>query len=65
MSIIKSMHDATKEIKRIETVVFPNLKMKNPFLMQPDIIQNPKLKNVIKMISKLLEQCTKGVKTLI
>jgi uncharacterized FlaG/YvyC family protein len=30
--------------------------------MQPDIGQNPRLKNVLKMINKLLEQCTKGVK---
>ena len=33
MSIIKSMHDATKEVKRVETVVFPNLLLKNPYLM--------------------------------
>lgn len=37
LSIVKSMHDATKEVKRVETVVFPNLTMKNPHLMQPDI----------------------------
>jgi hypothetical protein len=62
LSIVKAMHDATKEVKRVETVVFPNLTLKNPNLMQPDIGQNPRLKNVIKMISKLLEQCMKGVK---
>lgn len=62
LSIVKAMHDATKEVKRVETVVFPNLTLKNPHLMQPDIGQNPRLKNVIKMISKLLEQCMKGVK---
>ena len=62
LSIVKAMHDATKEVKRVETVVFPKLTLKNPNLMQPDIGQNPRLKNVIKMISKLLEQCMKGVK---
>lgn len=62
MSIVKAMHDATKEVKRVETVVFPRLTMKNPYLMQPEIQSNPNLKNVIKMISKLLDQCMKGVK---
>jgi hypothetical protein len=37
LSIVKSMHDATKEVKRVETIVFPNLTLKNPNLMQPDI----------------------------
>lgn len=57
------MHDATKDVKRVESVVFPNLILKNPCLMQPDISTNPRLKNVVKMISKLLEQCMKGVKS--
>ena len=32
MSIVRAMHDATKDVKRVETVVFPNLEMKNPYL---------------------------------
>ena len=63
MSIVRAMHDATKEVKRVETAVFPNLTLNQPYLMQPDIGQNPRLKNVLKMINKLLEQCTKGVKS--
>ena len=50
MSIVRAMHDATKEVKRVETAVFANLTLKNPYLMQPDIAANPKLKNVLKMI---------------
>ena len=31
-SVVMHMHDALKGIRRVESVVFPQLKMKNPYL---------------------------------
>ena len=49
-SIVVSMHDSLKNIRRVESVVFPQLKMKNPYLQRPDFAHNVRLLNVTKLI---------------
>ena len=58
--IVSSMHSALKEIKRCESVVLPQLKLRNPFLQRPDLNINLRLKQVSKLIYELLKECTKG-----
>ena len=59
-SIVRAMHSALKEIKRCESVVLPQLKLKNPYLQRPDFEHNKRLLNVTKLISELLKECVKG-----
>ena len=59
-SIVKAMHNALKEIKRCESVVLPQLKLRNPYLQRPDFAHNKRLLEVTKLIHELLKECTKG-----
>ena len=61
-SVVVAMHDALKGIKRVESVVFPGLTMKNPHLQRPDFAHNVRLLNVTKLIQQLLAECVKGAK---
>ena len=61
-SVVVSMHEALKGIKRVETVVFPLLELKTPFLQRPDFAHNAVLLNITKLIQQLLAECTKNVK---
>ena len=61
-SIVVHMHDALKGIKRVESVVFPQLKLKNPHLQRPDFAHNVRLLNITKLIQQLLAECCKGAK---
>jgi hypothetical protein len=49
-SVVVSMHDALKGIKRVESVVFPLLELKTPFLQRPDFAHNVVLLNITKLI---------------
>ena len=61
-SVVVAMHDALKGIRRVESVVFPGLKMKNPHLQRPDLTHNVGLLNVTKLIRQLLAECVKGAR---
>jgi len=62
-SVVLTMHNSLKDIKRVESVVFPALQLKNEFLQRPEFAHNAVLLNITKMIQKLLGECTKFVKT--
>lgn len=62
-SVVLSMHNSLKDIKRVESVVFPALQLKNEFLQRPEFAHNAVLLNITKMIQKLLGECTKFIKT--
>jgi hypothetical protein len=49
-SVVVSMHDALKGIKRVESVIFPLLELKTPFLQRPDFAHNVVLLNITKLI---------------
>lgn len=61
-SVVISMHNSLKGIKRVESVVFPLLELKNEFLQRPEFAHNAVLLNITKMIQKLINECTKYVK---
>lgn len=56
------MHGALKGLRRVETIIFPLLTLDTTTLPPPDLATNPKLKMILKVISKLLEQCMRGCK---
>ena len=62
-SVVKTMHNSLKYIKRVESVVFPLLILNTPYLQHPEIGNNAVLNNITKMISKLLTECTRFVKS--
>jgi len=62
-SIVRSMHDALKGVRRVDAIILPNLKRKAGYLLPPDTAKNDKLKSILKMTDKLLEQCCRGCKT--
>ena len=61
-SVVVSMHDALKGIKRVESVVFPLLELKTPYLQRPDFAHNTILLNITKMIQQLRAECTKNIR---
>jgi hypothetical protein len=54
-SIVRSMHDALKGVRRVDAIILPNLKRKAGYLLPPDTAKNDKLKSILKMTDKLLE----------
>jgi hypothetical protein len=61
-SIIKSIHDATSQLNRVESVVFPRMNLDSNFIQQPDIKNNEKLVFILRMFDKLIGQCMLGCK---
>ena len=49
------MHDATKELKRVDALIFQSLVLDNEFIPHPDIKTNPKLIMILKLVDKLLD----------
>ena len=49
-SVVVSMHNALKGIKRVESVVFPLLTLKLEFLQRPEFTHNAVLLSITKMI---------------
>lgn len=58
--VVKNLHDSTRQLKRVDAIVFPLLELKSPYISQPDIKHNPKMVYVLKLIDKLIEQCLTG-----
>jgi hypothetical protein len=54
-SIVKSMHDALKGIRRVDAIILPYLERKMAHLLPPDYQKNAKLKKILKMTKLLLE----------
>lgn len=54
-SVVKAMHNATKDLKRADATIFPLLNLKNGFIPQPDVKTNPKMTMILKLIDKLLD----------
>jgi hypothetical protein len=40
LTIIKSLHDATRNLKRVDAIIFPMLDLPSPFIPQPDLKNN-------------------------
>jgi hypothetical protein len=40
LTIIKSLHDATRNLKRVDAIIFPMLDLASPFIPQPDLKNN-------------------------
>ena len=60
--VVKNLHDSTRQLKRVDAIVFPLLELKSPHITQPDLKTNPKMTYILKLIDKLLEQCVHGCK---
>lgn len=56
MSIISTMHDALKNIERVDKLVFPLLHLEYPCLNPPDVKNNDVLKLYIKTIESLIDE---------
>lgn len=50
------MHDALKNIERVDKLVFPLLNIEQPNLNTPDIKKNEKLRAYIRIIEKILAE---------
>lgn len=61
-SIILNMHGAFQQIDRVDGIVFPLLKLDDPYLMVPDVKNNEKLSHYVRIIEKLIDQCLKSTK---
>ena len=53
-SVVKAMHNCTKDLKRVDANIFPLLNLKNGNIPQPDVKTNPKMTMILKLIDKLL-----------
>ena len=54
-SVILSMHASLQNIDRIDGIIFPLLKLEDPFLLVPDVKTNEKLSHYIRIIEKLVD----------
>ena len=54
-SVVKAMHNGTKDLKRVDAIIFPLLNLKNGNIPQPDVKTNPKMTMILKLIDKLLD----------
>lgn len=61
-SVVKNLLDSTRNLKRVDRLIFPYLSLENEFIPQPDVKTNPKMTYVLKLIDKLLDLCMKGSK---
>jgi hypothetical protein len=61
-SVILNMHSSLQEIDRIDGIVFPLLKLDDPFLKVPEVKSNEKLSHYVRIIEKLIDQCLKSTK---
>lgn len=55
IGVLKNLHDATQNLKRVDALIFPHLDLKTPHIIQPDIKNNPKITFILKLIDKLLD----------
>ena len=49
------MHDAFKEVDRVDKLVFPLLILPDRYLVVPDVKNNEKLKEYVRVTEKLIE----------
>ena len=49
------MHDAFKEVDRVDKLVFPLLILPDRYLVVPDVNNNEKLKEYVRITEKLIE----------
>lgn len=54
-SVILSMHNSLQNIDRVDQIIFPLLKLEDPFLLVPDVKTNEKLSHYIRIIEKLVD----------
>jgi len=54
-SVILNMHDAFKEVDRVDKLVFPLLILPDRYLVVPDVNNNEKLKEYVRVTEKLIE----------
>lgn len=55
MSVIQGMHDALKNIERVDKLVFPLLGLEYPCLIPPDVKHNDVLKTYIRTIENAID----------
>lgn len=58
--VIKNLLDSTRNLKRVDRIVFPYLSLSQDTIPQPDIKTNQKMTYILKIIDKLLDTCTSG-----
>ena len=49
------MHNSLQKIDRIDGILFPLLKLEDPYLLVPDVKTNEKLSHYIAIIERLIE----------
>jgi hypothetical protein len=54
-SVITSMHQSLSNIDRVDAIIFPLLKLEDPYLLVPDVKTNEKLSHYIRIIEKLID----------
>ena len=53
-SVVKNLHDSTRNLKRVDRIIFPFLSLENDYIPQPDVKDNPKMTYILKLVDKLL-----------
>jgi len=61
-SVILNMHTALQEIDRVDGLVFPLLKLKDPFLMVPDAQTNEKLGTYVRFTERLIGESIRSTR---
>jgi len=59
-SVVKNLHDSTRNLKRVDRIIFPYLSLDNDYIPQPDIKENQKMTYILKLFDKLINECMKG-----
>ena len=59
-SVVKNLLESTRNLKRVDRLIFPYLSLESEFIPQPDVKTNPKMTYILKLIDKLLDQCMRG-----
>lgn len=61
-SIISDMHSSLQEVDRADVLIFPLLKLFQPYLQVPDVHNNERLLHYVRVLEKLLEESLKPTK---
>ena len=53
--VVKNLLDSTRNLKRVDRLIFPYLSLDDEFIPQPDVKTNPKMTFILKLVDKLLD----------
>lgn len=54
-SVVRNIHGATRELNRVEAIIFPRLELsESKYISQPDLKNNSKISYILKLFDKLI-----------